>query len=97
MKTFHAAALFVCLAGPAYAQAQAPVPRYGEEDKAKTPGQIEQEKAAEKAYKNSLGTVSDKAAVDPWGSARSVGEPKTPKVVAKAAQKSRAKTGDVPN
>ncbi len=88
MKAFRAAALIGLLAGPAFAQGSAgsPVPTYGEQDKDKTPGQLETAKSAERAYRNSLGNVPDKGPVDPWGSARSVGEPK-----AKAAAKADVK------
>jgi hypothetical protein len=86
MRIFRAAAmiaLLVGLAGTAYAQNQAPVPRYGE-DKAKTPQQIEEEKQADKAYQKSLGNIPDKGPVDPWGNARSTDEPKA--ATTKAAQ-----------
>ena len=41
MRVIHAAAVIAILAGPAYAQTQQPVPRYGEAPKDKTPQQIE--------------------------------------------------------
>jgi hypothetical protein len=88
MRVFSAAAIIALLAGPAYAQDK-PVPRYGDMGKAKTWGEMEQEKEAERAYKRSLGNVSDKGPVDPWGNARNVGEPKA---AAKADAKADAKT-----
>jgi hypothetical protein len=88
VRTIIAAAIIVALAGPGWAQ-QKPVQRYGEKDKDKTWGEMEQEKEAERAYKRSLGTVPDKGPVDPWGSARNVGEPKA---AAKADAKADAKT-----
>ena len=59
MRVFRAAAVIALLAGPAAAQTQAPVPRYGDEDKAKSPQQIAAEKEAERAYKRSLGNIPD--------------------------------------
>jgi hypothetical protein len=95
MKVIGAAAIIALLAGPVHAQ-QAPMQRYGEKDKDKTPNQIEQEKEAERAYKRSLGSVPDKGPVDPWGNARSVEAPKgDAKAAAKTAPaKPKAKTGD---
>jgi hypothetical protein len=93
-RVLGAAAIIALLAGPVYAQ-QAPVPRYGEADKDKTPGQLEQEQAAERAYKRSLGNVPEKGPVDPWGNARNVGEPKAAKADVKAAPpKPKTKTGE---
>ena len=106
-RIFRAAALSALLAAPvtlpatpAFAQAQPPVQRYGEKDKEKTWGEMEQEKATERAYKRSLGNVPEKGPVDPWGNARSVGEPKAAakadaKADAKIAPpKAKAKTGE---
>lgn len=100
MKAFRAAALIGLLAGPACAQGAsgAPVPTYGEQDKDKTPGQLEYSKSAERAYRNSLGNVPDKGPVDPWGNARNIGEPKAPKAAsktdAKVVPKPKIKTTD---
>ncbi len=97
MRIFLAAAVMrYCglLAGPACAQGQAIVPKYGEEDKAKTPQQIEADKEAERAYKRSLGNIPDRGATDPWGNVRSDGAPKP---VAKAAPAKRTKAGNVAN
>lgn len=95
MRIFCAAAMIALLAGPAYAQS---VPRYGDLGKAKTPQEIESDRAAEKAYKASLGNIPDKASVDPWGNARSVDAPKTvTKGAPKAAPAKRTKTGNAAN
>ena len=74
-RTLIAAGILAMLAAPALAQ-QAHVPGYGEKDPDKTLVERQAEKDAERAYKRSLGNVPDKAAVDPWGSARSTEAPK---------------------
>ena len=91
MKVLGAAAIVALLAGPVYAQ-QKPIPQYGDLGKAKTQNEIDEEKAAEKAYQRSLGNVPDKGPVDPWGNARTVGEPKAAKADAKSAAKADVKT-----
>jgi hypothetical protein len=102
VRAFIAAAIIAALTGPGWAQ-QKPMQRYGEKDKDKTWGEMEQEKEAERAYKRSLGNVPDKGPVDPWGNARNVGEPKADaKAAAKADAKAvppkpKAKTGGTPN
>src|SRR5258707_4178360 len=83
-----AAALAALLSGAAYAQSQN-VPQYGEEDKAKSPSQIEADKAAERAYQHSLTNIPDKGPSDPWGTVRSNDAPKT------SAAKTKTKTGTV--
>src|SRR5690349_4466257 len=57
MRFIAAAVIAAFLAGPALAQ-QKPIPRYGEEDKAKTPEEKQQEREAEKAYRRSVGKES---------------------------------------
>ena len=94
MRVALAAVLIAVLAGPAYAQSQAPVPRYGETDKKKSPQEIAAEKEAEKAYQRSLGNIPDKGPSDPWGNVRS---DSAPKPVAKAAPAKRTKTGSTAN
>jgi hypothetical protein len=74
MKVFRAAAIVALLAGPAYAQNA--TPRYGEVAKPKSPQEIEADKAADRAYKNSLGNIPDQPPTDPWGNARGVDAPK---------------------
>jgi hypothetical protein len=62
--------LALLLAGPVYAAPPgAPAPP---SDPPKSPGQIEQEKSTDRAYKNSLGNIPDKPAADPWGGARAI-------------------------
>lgn len=87
MRVFLAAAVIALLAGPACAQSH--VPEYGETDKAKTPQQIEAEKAAQEAYKRSLGNIPDQGAADPWGNVRTESAPRP---VAKASAAKRTKT-----
>jgi hypothetical protein len=84
---FGAVVMVALLAGPALAQK--PMPRYGEGTPDKTPGEIESERQAERAYKRSLGNVPDGGPVDPWGNVRSNG---APKAVAKPSPVKRAKT-----
>jgi hypothetical protein len=66
------------------------VPRYGEEDKTKSPGEIESEKAAGDAYRRSLGNIPDKAPTDPWGAVRS---DDTSKATAATAKPKKTRTG----
>ena len=94
MRVLLAAAAIALLAGPAYAQSQAPVPRYGESAKPKTQQEIQSERDAEKAYKRSLGSIPDQGPVDPWGNVRSENAPKP---VAKAAPSKKTKTGNTAN
>ena len=93
MRVLLAAAMIALLAGPVYAQKQ--IPKYGEADPDKTPQEIEAAKAAEHAYKNSLGNIPDKGTADPWGTVRSGNAPKTEAKVAPA--KPRTKTGSTAN
>ena len=94
MKIFRAAALIVLLTGPAYAQSLPDI-NIIPEARSKTPDEIEQDKANEKAYKDSLRKIPDaKASSDPWGSVRSADAPKP----AKSTQtKPRTKTGSASN
>jgi hypothetical protein len=85
MRVFLAAAMIALLAGSAYAQSDSQL-------KGHTPGpppaapksqqEIEADRAAERAYKNSLRNIPDQPAADPWGNARGV---EAPKAAAKAA------------
>jgi hypothetical protein len=88
-----AAAVIALLAGPAYAQT-APVPRYGDVDKDKTPQEKEAAKEAERAYQRSLGNIPEQKSGDPWGAVRSDNAPKAAaKTTAKtSAPKPKAKT-----
>ena len=94
MRVFSAAAVIALLAGPALAQTQAPVPKYGDEDKAKSPQQIAAEKEAERAYKRSLGNIPDQGTSDPWGNVRSNSGPKA---IAKDPAVKHSKTGGTAN
>jgi hypothetical protein len=94
MRVFLAAVVIALLAGPAYAQSQAPVPRYGEAAKSKSPQEIQSERDAEKAYKRSLSNIPDQGPTDPWGNVRS---DSAPKPVAKAAPSKKTKTGNTAN
>jgi hypothetical protein len=89
MKILGAAAVIALLAGPAYAQSQAAVPRYGDVDKGKSPQEIEADKEAEKAYKRSLSNIPEQKSADPWGAVRS---DNAPKAAAKTAPAKKAKT-----
>ena len=89
MRVVLAAMMALFVSGAAYAQQQQPVPRYGEEDKAKSPAQVEADKAAERAYQRSLGAIPDKGPSDPWGTVRN----DTPKT---SAAKAKTKTGTAP-
>ena len=91
MRVFRIAAVFALLAGPAYAQ-QTPAINLLSELPSKTPDQIEQEAAQQKAYKDSLRKIPDaKASSDPWGTVRSADTPKAP------APAKRTKTGSTAN
>ena len=93
MRVICAALIIASLSGTAYAQQQDDhVPRYGEKAKEKSQTEIQQDKAAARAYQNSLKNIPDQGPVDPWGSARSAETPKAPaKTAAKPATKSAAK------
>lgn len=76
MRLLHAIAIVCLVAGPAVAQSK-PVPRYGEVDTPKSPAEIEGERAAEQAYKKSLGNVPNASGPsDPWGGIRNDGPAK---------------------
>jgi hypothetical protein len=84
MRPFILAVMITLVSAAAYGQT---VPRAGEADKDKTQQQINADKAAEAAYKRSLGSIPDQGATDPWGNVR----PDGPKPVAKAAPAQRTK------
>ena len=101
MRIFCAIAMIGLLAGPAFAQEKS-VPKYGDVATPKSPQEIEADKAADRAYKNSLGNIPDQAPVDPWGNARSSDASKNAvkpatKSAAKAAPAKTAKTGSTAN
>ena len=85
MRVLLAAAMIALLAGQAFAQAPGQNPKSRQE--------IESERAAERAYKNSLGNIPDKAPADPWGIARTPDVSKNDtKTDAKAGAKASTKT-----
>jgi hypothetical protein len=92
MRVICAAAMIVMLAGPAYAQTSK-APPGPPPPPPKSHQEIEAERAAERAYKDSLSNIPDKPAADPWGNARSVD---APKAAVKTPAK-RAKTGNAAN
>jgi hypothetical protein len=85
MRVFLLAAIVMLLGGAA--SAQNAVPRYGEEEKAKNPQQIEADKAAQKAYERSLNNIPDQGPTDPWGQVRTNDAPKA------STAKPKAKSG----
>jgi hypothetical protein len=87
MRSFVFAVMVALLSANAYGQT-APVARAGEPEKDKTQPQIAAERAAEEAYRKSLGNIPDKGSADPWGNVR---PDATPKPVAKAAPAKGAK------
>lgn len=92
MRVLAAAMILAFLAGPALAQEKR-VPKYGEEDKAKTSEEKQAERDAEKAYRRSLGNIPEQKPVDPWGTVRS---DNTAKPDAKSSAK-KTKTGTSAN
>ena len=94
MRVFRAALVIAFVAAPAYGQ-QKSIPRYGEETKEKTPQEKEAEKAAEQAYKRSLGNIPDQGATDPWGAVRGNSDaPKASTTKASAAKTKKTKTAN---
>jgi hypothetical protein len=87
MRPFVLAVMIALASAAAYGQT-ATVPRAGEPDKDKTQQQINADRAAEEAYKRSLGSIPDRGVTDPWGNVRTDGPPKP---VAKAAPGQRTK------
>jgi hypothetical protein len=78
MRIFLAIAIILSLAGQAWAQGKGSAAPGAPPAGAKSRQEIEAEKAAERAYKNSLGNIPDKPAADPWGGARSLEAQKAP-------------------
>lgn len=94
MRIFRAVAVVALLVGPAYAQSQGSVPRYGDLA-GKSPEEIRAEKEADKAYQKSLGNIPDKTTTtDPWGNVRSNS---APQAAAKTPAPKRSKTGSTAN
>jgi hypothetical protein len=94
MRAVLALIMIAFLSAPALAQADNHVPRYGEEDKAKTNSEKAADKAAQEAYKRSLGNIPEKGATDPWGAARSTEPPKPAPTKAAKAKTKPAGTAD---
>ncbi len=99
MRKIVLAVMFVLIAGPALAQADNHVQRYGEPDKPKSEMEKESARQAERDYQRSLNNVPDKAPVDPWGNARGDDASKKPAASAKPAVKhsSKVKSGGATN
>jgi hypothetical protein len=94
MRVFGAAAIIaLILAGPAYGQSPGNKPPPPPPQAPKSPSEIESEKAADQAYKRSLGNIPDQPPADPWGNARGADAPKA----ATKVQTKRTKTGDTTN
>jgi hypothetical protein len=87
MKLISIVAVLALLTGPAWAQ-QAPIQRYGEQDKDKTAAEIAAAKEAERAYKRSLDSTPEQKSADPWGNVRN--DNAAPKAAAKAPAKPKA-------
>ena len=93
MKVLRVAALSLLLTGPAYAQMQTPNINLIPETPSKTPDEIEQDQAKDKAYKESLKKIPDaKASNDPWGGVRS----DAPKAAPAKTASGPAKSGSAP-
>ena len=97
MKLVFAVGVISMLALPAYAQglsgrgAPGPPP-----PPPKTQQEIEGERSAERAYKNSLRNIPDRPPADPWGNARSMDSPKTATKTPQA-KKPPSKVDSAPN
>ena len=94
MRVIAAAVIVAFLAGPAFAQQQKPIPKYGEPDKEKTEGEKNAEREADQAYKRSLRNIPEQKPVDPWGNVRS---DNSQKPEAKAPAKKTKTTGTTSN
>ena len=92
-RILGAVAVTALLAGPASAQSQQPMQKYGEPDKEKSATEKAAEREAERAYKRSLGNIPEQKSTDPWGTVRSDSAP--PKAAAKAPPaKPKAKSAE---
>lgn len=93
MRVFRAAMIIALLAGPAYAQS---IPKYGEQPAEKSEQEKQADKAAEQAYKRSLGNIPDQGPTDPWGAVRGNNDaPKDSAAKAPTAKAKKTKTGSV--
>ena len=92
-RILGAVSVTALLAGPASAQSQQPMQKYGEPDKEKSATEKAAERDAERAYKRSLGNIPEQKSTDPWGTVRSDSAP--PKAAAKAPPaKPKAKSAE---
>lgn len=93
MKVIRAAAILAfLLAGPVFAQSiKPPAPS----DPPASPSEQEQQKAADSAYKRSLGNIPDKPPADPWGGAHAVDPPKS--AAPAPAKRTKTSTGNTTN
>ena len=92
-RILGAVAVTALLAGPASAQSQQPMQKYGEPDKEKSATEKAAEREAERAYKRSLGNIPEQKSTDPWGTMR--GDSAPPKAAAKTPQaKPKAKSAE---
>ncbi len=90
MRVFYAVVMAAVLATPVYAQGHNKTPGPAPGPAAKTQQQIDAERAADRAYQNSLKNIPDQPAADPWGNARGLDSAKT------AANKTTAKAKPTP-
>ena len=101
MHKIAVAVLLALMAAPALAEEHMLGP--GEEPKAKTATQKEDDERAARAYQRSLNNVPDQKAVDPWGTARGddaskkSAAPAKPVVKPAGKQSSKAKSGGTAN
>jgi len=96
MRVFRGALVLALLAGAGTAYAQEkPIPKYGEQPNDKTPQEKAAEKAAEQAYKRSLGNIPDQGPTDPWGAVRGNSDaPKASTTKASVAKAKKTKTAN---
>jgi hypothetical protein len=88
MRILGAMAVVAMLATPAYAQMSTPHINLLSDGPSKTPDELEQDAARDKAYRETLKKIPDaKVSSDPWGSVRS----EAPKAATPA--KPKTKTG----
>jgi hypothetical protein len=87
LRIWFALAIIASLAWPAFGQTTKAPPSPAPGRPAKTQREIEEDKAADRAYQKSLRNIPDQPPADPWGSARST---ETPKTAAKSKSATKA-------
>ena len=98
MRVLRAAAVIALLAGPAYAQSDAPHINLIPELASKTPEEREADQVRDKAYKESLKKIPDaKTSSDPWGNVRSDPPKASVNTAPKTPAKPKTKTATNPN